>query len=104
MSQMRSTKVPFATVNVSKCMCPKCPVQTKSSCVSGKMSKIGDALKKTPLKPEDIPGVYCSTGKATCQDIGTMQPCICGSCAVYSGYKLTTGKPQYYFCKAGAAK
>ncbi len=101
---MMGAKVPFTTVNVSRCMCPKCPVQTKSSCVSDEVSKIGDSLKKTPLKPEDIPGVYCSTGKATCPDIDTKKPCICASCPIYSSYKLAGGKPAWRFCTVGAAK
>ncbi len=60
-----STRVPFTVATVSKCMCPKCPVQSKSQCVSEKISDIAKALKEPMLKREDIPGVYCSTGNAT---------------------------------------
>ncbi len=101
---MMGTKVPLSTANVSKCVCPKCPVQATSSCVSEKMARMGDAIKKTPLRPEDIPSVYCSAGKANCPDIDTKKPCICASCAVYSSYKLADGKPAWRFCTAGAAK
>ncbi len=102
--QMSSSKVPFIAANVGKCMCPKCPVQAKSQCVSGKLATIKDALGKSPLKREDIPGVYCATGTATCQDLNPSQPCICGKCTVFTEYKLASGKPVGYFCRDGSAK
>lgn len=104
MTQAISTKVPFIAANVGKCMCPKCPLQTKSQCVSGKLSTIKDALKANPLKREDIAGVYCSSGIATCRDINTSKSCICGSCAVFSEYKLAGFKPVGYYCRDGNAK
>lgn len=104
MSQVVGVKVPFTTATVGKCMCPKCPVQTKSKCVSGKLATIQDALKMSPLKKEDIPGVYCSTGTATCRDLNPKQSCICGSCANFSDYKLAGFKPVGYYCKGGAAR
>ena len=60
-----TTRVPFSVTTVSKCMCPKCPVQAPSKCVSEKLSTISNALKASQLRKEDIPGVYCSTGAAT---------------------------------------
>jgi len=78
MNQVISTKVSFTASNVGKCMCPKCPVQAKSLCFSGKLTSIKDALAKTPLIREDIPGVYCSTGAATCKDLDPKQSCIFG--------------------------
>jgi len=104
MSQTVAAKVPFNATSVGKCMCPKCPVQTKSQCVSGKLATIKDALKKNPLKREDIPGVYCSSGAATCKDIDPKQSCICGTCSIYDQYKLGSGKPGGKFCQYGEAK
>jgi hypothetical protein len=104
MSQTIVTKVPFDATNVGKCMCPKCPVQAKSQCVSGKLTTIKEALKKSPLKREDIPGVYCSSGSATCKDIDSRQSCICGTCRVYDQYKLGSGKPGGKLCTYGEAK
>ena len=104
MAQTTGVKVPFVKASVSKCMCPKCPVQSKSQCVSGKLSTIKDALKANPLKREDIPGVYCSTGTATCRDLDPKQSCICGGCAVFSQYKLAGFKPVGYYCRDGNAK
>jgi len=104
MTQPSSTKVPFTANNVGKCMCPKCPVQSKSQCASGKLATIKASLAKTPLVREDIPGVYCSTGTAACRDLDPKQACICGSCAIFSEYDLGKGTPLGYFCRDGFAK
>ncbi len=104
MNQSISAKVPFSTANVGKCMCPKCPVQAKSQCVSGKLATIKDALAKKPLNRADIPGVYCSTGTATCKDLDPKQSCMCGGCAVFGQYNLGAGLPAGYFCRDGFAK
>jgi hypothetical protein len=96
--------VPFTVTNVSKCMCPKCPVQTESKCINGKLSTIKSALKNKPLRCEEIPGVYCSSGTATCQDISPDKSCICGTCSVLTEYKLGTLNSVGYYCKNGAAK
>jgi hypothetical protein len=104
MSETIGNKVPFTSTNVSKCQCPKCPVQSKSQCVSGKVATIKEALSKSPLKREDIPGQYCSTGKATCQDLDPKQTCICGNCAVFKEYNLAKGTPVGYYCRDGFSK
>ncbi len=103
MAHQTAVRVPFIAANVGKCMCPKCPVQSKSSCVAGKLSTIEAALKANPLKKEDIPGVYCSTGKATCTDINPNASCLCGACGVYDQYKLANFKPGGRFCGNGAS-
>ncbi len=64
MSEIIGNKVPFTPTNVGKCQCPKCPVQSKSQCVSGKLATIKEALSKSPLKREDIPGQYCARQRA----------------------------------------
>ena len=99
----KKSKVPFTLEKVTKCVCPKCPVQAKSQCVSQKASVLADALKKVPLKPEDIPGLYCSTGKATCTDLNPQEKCICGTCPVWTEFTLGGGKPAGYFCRDGKA-
>jgi len=97
-------KVPFNTETVSKCLCPGCPVQTRSSCVAGLKKNLQGALARTPLKREEIPGVYCSTGNATCTDLDPSQQCQCGSCSVFAEYNLSSGKPAGYYCRDGASK
>ena len=104
MNQIVSTKVPFSATNVGKCMCPKCPVQSKSQCVSGKLVTINQALSKSPLTREDIPGQYCSTGGATCTDLDSKQSCICPTCSVFSQYGLVSNEPTGYYCRDGFAR
>jgi hypothetical protein len=99
----KKTKVPLTSENVTKCVCGKCPVQAKSPCVKGKMEGIKEAMMKKPLSPKDIPGIYCSTGKATCKDLDPKEKCICGTCSVWAEFKLADGKPMGYFCRDGKA-
>lgn len=104
MNQAIGTKVSFAASNVGKCMCPTCRVQSKSPCVSGKLAAITEALAKNPLIHEEIPGVYCATGTATCKDLDPKQKCLCGGCVVFSSNGLDKGLPTSYFCRDGFAK
>ena len=104
MNQATGSKVDFTAENVGKCQCPKCPVQSKSKCVSEKLGTISHGLSKSPLLREDIPGVYCSTGKATCQDLDPTQSCMCGGCSVFKESNLAAGKPAGYYCRDGYSK
>ena len=99
-----ATMLPFNAANVMKCFCTRCPVQANSSCVKGKMAKMKEAMMKNPLQREDIPGMYCTTGTATCQDLDTKQMCMCTACPIWAEYKLASGKPMGYFCRDGASK
>jgi hypothetical protein len=102
-AQQVSNKVPFVIDNVSKCLCPGCPVQGKSQCVAALKLGLNEALKKKPLKHEEVPGLYCGAGKATCTDLDPGQSCMCSGCAVFSRYNLAKGKPVGYYCRDGAA-
>jgi len=104
MVEQVAVKVPFTLDTVSKCLCPGCPVQTQSKCVAGLKSSLTGALKKSPLRHDEIPADYCVVGKATCADIDTSKDCLCGDCAVYSKYNLAKGQPGGYYCSAGAAR
>jgi hypothetical protein len=104
MEQATSVNVPFTVANVMKCVCTKCPVQTGSQCVRAQMAEMKAALMKSTLERQDIPGLYCSTDTATCQDIDTSQPCICGSCPVFGKYELATRQPMGYYCRDGLAR
>ena len=99
----KKTKVSLTSENVTKCVCGKCPAQAKSQCVKTKMEGIKEAMAKKPLRPKDIPGVYCSLGKATCKDLDPKEKCICGTCPVWAEFKLADGKPMGYFCRDGKA-
>lgn len=98
-----ATKVPFTTAEVGSCLCPKCPVQAASACVKDKASSVQSALKKKHLQRADIPGLYCSTGTATCGDLDPSKSCICGICPVFNRYRLANGKPEGYYCRDGNA-
>lgn len=99
--QMRIS-VPFVTENVTKCLCTKCPVQLSSTCVSSKLAKIDETLNEFPLRPENIPGVYCSSGIALCTDIQTEKNCLCGSCVIFPEYNLFNVMPMGHYCKNGS--
>lgn len=99
-----SVSVPFVNANFNKCLCPRCPVQATSKCVSTKMADIKNSVNKHPLNYEDIPGVYCSSGTATCTDIRTEQDCQCGHCVVFPEYKLFNYNPSGHYCRDGTPK
>lgn len=94
--------IEFNLENVKKCKCPGCPVQAKSKCAMDKLDKLS-SMGGTP-KPEDVPGVYCSTGKATCSDLDPDQMCQCATCDIYKGNNLGSGEPNEYFCLNGKAR
>lgn len=96
--------IPFIEENVKKCMCPSCPVQSMSRCARDKMKGLKETLKANPLPAASIPGLYCASGKAACQDIDFKKPCLCESCLVYAQYKLKAVQPNLYYCRDGAAK
>jgi hypothetical protein len=93
--------VPFVAVNFDKCLCIKCPVQLRSPCVKGKFVNLKDSLNKNPLEKEDIPGVYCSSGTATCTDIKSTEECVCGKCVIFPEYKLYDHPPMGHYCVNG---
>lgn len=73
------TKTPFSTAEVGLGMCPTCPVEAASSCVTGDISGIQGTPKKSPHQPEDVPGRYRSTGAATWSVAQLMSPSRCDS-------------------------
>ena len=99
-------EIPFNKEKIFKCLCPTCPVQEKSYCSKKKMMKLQDTLqnKDEPLKPQDFPGMYCTNGKAVCEDIDTEKNCICDKCLVYAEFNLDKADPSFLYCKDGQAK
>jgi hypothetical protein len=98
-------EVPYVKENINKCRCPQCPVQADSKCAQDKLESSKKAMEsmsgeKVP-SPEDVPGIYCSTGKATCQDLNPDNQCICNTCDVWKKYDLGEGRPSQYFCQNG---
>lgn len=108
MSESPDPKVSFTAETITKCICPQCPVQSKSRCVDDKLKKLREIIKtaKKGILPEpgDVPGAYCSVGIAPCKDVDTAQMCICSGCQIFEKYKLAGGKPLLYYCRDGMAK
>lgn len=119
-------KVPLNSDVVMKCMCGMCPVQAKSACSvpklkmmmdmrasmgmkesgmpAGSMSAISGQMGEMKMpKPEELPGPFCSIGKAACNDLDNSKACICNQCQVYKDFSLTAGKPVEHFCFNGKA-
>lgn len=107
MNTSENSKVPYTIENIKKCMCPKCPVQADSKCAKDKLNnltkELGSAQEGEVPEPQNVPGIYCSTGKATCQDLNPDEQCICPTCAVWKEYDLQNVKPVMYFCQKGKA-
>jgi hypothetical protein len=111
-AQMKT--VPYNVDTIMKCQCTSCPVQHESSCVMGKVQAMSGMMEKmrTMMMPgeqgmsdmmlpsaEDMPGLYCSTGTATCGDLDYSMGCICMTCQVYLDNVLDNSK----YCSKGSA-
>ncbi|MDY9924842.1 MAG: hypothetical protein U2M67_00965 [Methanosarcina sp.] len=47
--------------------------------------------------------MYCSTGKATCQDLNSDKQCIRNTCDVWKEYDLGESRSPQYFCQNSKA-
>jgi hypothetical protein len=107
MNTSEDSKVPYIVENIKKCICPKCPVQTNSKCATDKLKNLVKGLESAREgevpEPQNVPGIYCSTGKATCQDLNLKEQCICYTCAVWREYDLQNVRLGMYFCLKGKA-
>jgi hypothetical protein len=107
MNTRENSKVSYTLDNIMKCMCPKCPVQVNSKCAMDKLDRLVKGMESAEEgnvpEPENVPGLYCSTGKATCKDLNPDEQCICYTCAVWKEYNLQNVKPVMYFCQRGKA-
>lgn len=99
--------VPYVEENINRCRCPLCPVQADSRCVQEKLQISRQELENAPEgeapKPEDVPGVYCSEGRASCRDLDFDRQCICGTCDVWKEFDLKDACPNNHFCQQGRA-
>ena len=95
--------VDFNKENIRECLCPICPVQAKNICPHDKLIKLQSHKEPMP-NSEDVPGLYCSTGKATCEGLDTSQMCQCSKCEVWKEYNLGEGEPGGYYCAKGEAR
>jgi hypothetical protein len=81
MEAVTMAKVEYSKENVEKCWCGSCPVQSHSACAKElyEASKASEELGP----PESMPGLYCATGKATCDDLQLVNLCNCPACLVW---------------------
>lgn len=100
--------VPYSRENINRCICPQCPVQADSKCAKDKLESSSKEMENLPEgeipDQEDVPGLYCSTGNARCQDLNPERQCICNTCDVWKEYILEEETPSQYFCQNGRAK
>ncbi len=75
------SKVAYTKENVEKCWCGSCPVQVHSKCAHDlyEASKTTDELPP----PDQLGGLYCSTGTAVCEDLSFVNLCNCPACQVW---------------------
>ena len=97
-------KIEFTRENITKCLCPQCPVQAESECAQTKMKMLQESMRGMSPEPSDVPGVYCATGTATCSDLNPTKMCNCPNCDVFKENNLEQGEPNGYFCQKGAVK
>ena len=95
------SKIEFNMENLKKCICYTCPVQVESTCAKEKLVEMKEM--ETP-EPDMVPGVYCATGKAICNDLDLEQFCHCNECEIWIENKLDEGEPLGYFCRDGKAR
>jgi len=102
-----TVKVPYAVNNIEKCMCPQCPVQADSVCTLDKIGNLKNEMKSLGKnevpEAQKVPGVYCSSGTATCSDLDHNRDCICKTCSVWEGHCLEHADTIMYFCNSGRA-
>ena len=113
-------KVPLNNDVMMKCMCGTCSVQAESACSrpkienmmkmkagmsggKGEISGMSMSIAQGPMgemkpNPEDMPGVYCSIGVASCRDLNSNKACICRQCQVYKDFTLKEARPMEHFC------
>lgn len=104
MEQNAETIVSFTRENAKKCICWECPVQADSSCIKKNEEKMGEVMSTNFFEPEIVPGLYCSSGVASCKDIDTSKPCICYKCPIFLEFNLSENQPIDHYCKNGKAK
>jgi Protein of unknown function (DUF2769) len=89
--------VAYRRDNIAKCWCGQCPVQIGSRCAEALYSAFKDSDELPP--PEDLGGMYCSTGKAICTDLELTNLCNCPACTVWAENRLSSN----HYCVFGSA-
>ena len=100
-------KVSYDVSNIEKCKCPQCPVQSDSACTLDKIGNLKNEMKNLgegeAPETQKVPGVYCSSGIATCNDLDPNKDCSCKTCSVWEEHCLEHADTIMYFCNNGRA-
>jgi hypothetical protein len=92
--------VAYVQKNAARCLCYGCPVQKPSACAQEKIAAVSATLESADPPPAaDLPGLYCSSGLATCEDLDFTGMCRCMRCDVYAENSLD----QWKYCQRGPA-
>ena len=97
-------KIEFTRENITRCLCPQCPVQAESECAQTKMKMLQESMRGMSPEPSDVPGMYCATGTAACNDLNSHKLCNCPNCEVFKENNLAQAEPGAYYCQRGSAK
>lgn len=97
-------EIEFNKKNFHTCLCPDCPVQAKSNCVQIKINPIKGSKDMVMPNPKGVPGLYCTTGTATCTDIDPDKACQCPKCDIWEEHNLGGGKPGKNYCVNGSTQ
>jgi len=102
-------KVELNRKNISRCLCKTCPVQTESNCSKDKIALIDKKLDqegslKEIFETDELALLYCSFGKAACDDLSSNELCKCTQCTVWLENNLANNDPIEYFCVEGVPK
>ena len=100
-------EVSYVPSNLERCMCSQCPVQAESACALEKVGNFKDEAKnleegKAP-SPQNVPGIYCSAGEASCKDLNPNENCICYTCDVWKEHNLENARVDNHYCRNGKA-
>ena len=103
------SKVAFSKENGMRCICTDCPVEKASQCaidkkaiLMEKMGIMGEEKMEMPTR-EELAGLYCSSGKATCTDLKVNENCNCQQCPVWKENDLEHAHPAFHYCRDGKA-
>lgn len=93
-------QVEYSSDNATKCWCGQCPVQRESACAKDNYQQVEPEIQQGQMpQPEMLPGLYCGTGKATCDDLKPKERCLCPECLVWGENDLHAN----HFCALGSA-
>lgn len=92
------SRVAYTKQNVEKCWCGSCPVQVDSKCAH-QLYEAAKGRDKLP-PPDQLGGLYCSTGTAVCEDLNFVNLCDCPACQVWGENQLAGN----HYCEHGSVE